>query len=391
MSEPRRSTPVPEIGGGSGAAPGRHNARLADVPPVDWRKPERRRECFHDFYEFHLRYGASPGGVYALMPWLRERYGWDDEQALWFAFLNGNTQNPVTSLLLHAQGSRPDDADAVVAYWQANYSRLAWDADRRYHKKSLARAIFSYLPLVEKDGQAAFWGSAARSGFSGMWYYATGIDSFGRLSAFSYLEYLRIMGVDFDCDDLMLGDMAGSRSHRNGLCIVTGLDHMDWHKSNPDFDGHYDRSVLSYLEAEAASLLSEARARAAGQPWERDVSYFTLESTLCTYKGWHRPNRRYAGVYWDMHYNRIVDAERAFDGDAAATELILSHYEARRDLLPEFLRIEDNAYDPGLHPLKQNHYRETGEVVVLGHEFPRYWSAFDEAVHDGSLPGAPFR
>jgi hypothetical protein len=363
---------------------------------TDWRKPERRREVFHDFYEFHLRHRSHPGCVYYLMPWLRERFGWDAEQALWFAFLNGNTQNPVTSLLLHDAGSRPSEADACVAFWNAHYKRLGWDTDRRHHKAAFERAVASYLGLLGHRTQEEFWKIHAEGGFPSAWVAAEAIESFGRLSSFSYLEYLRIMGVAVDCDRLFLDDMAGSRSHRNGLCIVTGLDHMDWHDSNPGFDGVYDRSVLSYLEAEGISLLGEALVRAAGRPWLRDVSYFTLESALCTYKSWHRPNRRYAGVYNDMLYDRIVSASARWsddpEGDIRVAQFIEeTFWAARADCLPAYLRLEDVPGDPGCIPAKQNHYRETGEVIMLGHEYPIYWSSFDQAVKEGSLPGAPFR
>ena len=57
--------------------------------------------------------------------------------------------------------------------------------------------------------------------------------SFGRLATFSYLEYLRIMRVGLDCDQLFLEDMSGSKSHRNGLAKVLGRDDLDWHNSNP--------------------------------------------------------------------------------------------------------------------------------------------------------------
>lgn len=353
---------------------------------TDWRLPERRREVFHDFYEFHLRHGAHPGCVYYLMPWLSERFGWDAEQRYWFAFLNGNTQHPITSLLLMQAGPDLAHADEAVRFWADHYKQLGWDTDRRYHKKSFDKAVASYLGLLGRRTQEEFWNAVAWDGWPTVWETGRSIETFGRLSAFSYLEYVRIMNGDFDCEDLFLEDMAGSRSHRNGLCIVTGLDHMDWHKSNPDFDGHYDRSVLSYLEAEGASLLAEAKKRAEGQPWEYDVSYFTLESTLCTYKGWHRPNRRYPGVYNDMLYDRIIASAAAWPDDPKTQTFICNTFwQARVESLPAVLRLEDNPCDPGLNPIKQNHYRETGEVIVLGHEYPKYWSSFDEQVKTGAL------
>ena len=46
---------------------------------TDWRLPEHRREVFLDFYEFHLRYRSHPGGVYYIMPYLKDRFGWSEE------------------------------------------------------------------------------------------------------------------------------------------------------------------------------------------------------------------------------------------------------------------------------------------------------------------------
>lgn len=358
------------------------------VAAPDLRLPEHRRETLLDFYAFHLKHRAHPGCVYYLMPYLRERYGWDPEEALWFAFLNGNTQNPVTSLILFRECPRPDGRIAeMLGFWQAAYSRLAWDTDRRYHKKNFGKAVASYLDLTGLHlgrTQADYWAEVAGLGFEGVWAATTSVESFGRLSAFSYGEYLRIMGVEFDCDTLFLDDMPGSRSHRNGLCIVSGLDHLDWHKSNPEFDGRYSRDVLQSLGLEAASLLADARARAAGRDYERDVSYFTLESALCTYKSWHRPNRRYPNVYNDMLHDRILAAEAAFpEGDFDEDFDVI--WNARQDCLPEYLLLEDTPGDPGVSPVKQNWYRETGEVVVMGRdpEFARYHSGFDDAVEAG--------
>lgn len=347
---------------------------------TDFRLREHRRSVFHDFYEFHLRHRAHPGCVYYLFPYLRRRYRWTNEEALWFAFLNGNTQNPITSLLLHRRGRTPADAEPMLAWYHENYRRLAFDTDRRYHKKALPDAVVGYRTLLDMSwNQHERWASIAERGWSALWQAANGIATFGRLSAWSYLEYLSIMGIPVDCTDLMLDDIPGSRSHRNGLCLVLGLDRYDWHKSNPDWPGGYPRDVLATLTMEGAALLDEARARARGRSWEADVNYLTLESTLCTYKGWHRPNRRYPGVYNDMLYYRIRAAQEAFPD-----EDLQVFWDARAECLPEHLRLEDCPNDPGLVPLKQNHYRMTGEVPVMGHDYDRYWSAFDDAVAAGA-------
>src|SRR5882762_10515015 len=67
---------------------------------MDFRKPEYRREVFLRFYEFQLKYRAHPGAVYFVLPYLYRMFRWDCEARLWFAFINGNTQNPVTSWII---------------------------------------------------------------------------------------------------------------------------------------------------------------------------------------------------------------------------------------------------------------------------------------------------
>ena len=200
--------------------------------------------------------------------------------------------------------------------------------------------------------------------------------SFGRLSTFSYLEYLRIMGLDLDCNHLFLEDMEGSKSHRNGLCKVIGRDDLDWHSSNPGFNGKYAPGVLTELAGVGESLLDESLRRAIGKDWEYDVSYFTLESALCTYKSWHRKNRRYPNVYNDMLHDRIVNAESRW-----LRPKLDVFWEARQDVLPANLRLEDNPLDVGCKPIKQNHYRLSGQVIMM----ERDWDCFENDYSNGYI------
>jgi hypothetical protein len=234
---------------------------------------------------------------------------------------------------------------------------------------------------MTKDRQLDFWYDRAEGGFPEMWKAATSIPTFGRLSAFSYLEYLRIMDIPFDCETLFLDDLSGSKSHRNGLCKVMGLDQFDWHDSNPSFDGKYPKDLIEFLTIAGENLRDDMWIRAKDKGYRGDVSYFTLESTLCTYKSWHRPNRRYPNVYNDMLYYRIKNVQEKWAGEDLGV-----FWQAREDNLPTHLRLEDNPHDPGLVPLKQNHYRLTGQVIMMDVEYPQYANDFNDAVREGRLP-----
>lgn len=310
------------------------------VAGSDFRLPEYRREVFLKFYQFQLDTLGSPGGVYLFLPFLRDKLGLSPDESMEFALLNGQTQNPMSSYLIWTGQIDPLKAD--------------FDTDRRYWRKA-------FWAVTERHGWD-YWLEAAAQGWDEVWRRATAIPTFGRLSAWSFIEYLAIMGIPIDAPTLMLHDINGSRSHRNGLCLVLGLDQYDWHRSNPGFDGKYPSWLIQELEREGKFLLRDAE-QAGAVP-----SNLTLESALCTYKGWHRPNRRYPNVYHDMAYERIKKYEdRGYD---------MSLFWAARGQLPEYLRLEAAPYDPGLCRAKQNWYRETGEVIMMEHEYPELQNRF---------------
>lgn len=356
---------------------------------MDFRDIKYRREVFLRFYDFHLTYNSHPGGVYFAFPWLAARHEMTFEDKLWFAFINGCSQNVVTTYLIWKRFPKLSELtlSELEFWWNEHQYKFkagsGWDTDRKYFKigkTGFPQCVASYMKCVEQFGsQEAMFASLCKKGeehkyenFDRVWdYVRTHFLSFGRLSAFSYLEYLRIQGLNIDCSSLFLDDIKGSKSHRNGLCKVLGRDDLDWYDvedtHNPDFKG-YSKEVLAWLKEEGDLLLAEAKERFAHHG---DVSFFTLESTLCCYKSWHRPNRRYPNVYMDMMYNRIKYAEQEWEIE------LDEFWEMRRDCLPKHLRLEDNPADPGLSKEKQNYYRLYGTPVMMSKEHPCFANEFD--------------
>lgn len=342
---------------------------------IDFRLPEYRREVFHKFYEFHLKYKAHPGAVYYLFPYIEQQNSLDKEQMLWLAYINGNTQNPVMSWLVFKRYPSPEEfiEKSGKKWFNENWGRLQWDMDRRYQKKSFPDNVEWYWQETAVHTQVGYFGldTDKQADFQKCWHKVrNGFPTFGRLSAFSYLEYLRIVGMNIDCDDLFLEDISGSKSHRNGLAIVLGRNDLDF-RGNPS----YQPGQIEWLTAEAKQLLEEAKARSRGKNWEHDVSYFTLESALCTYKSWHRPNRRYPNVYNDMLYNRIRWAEEHWPEEDFGI-----FWRARAFYLPSYLCLENNPRDPGLSKLKQNFYLETGCPVMMSKDYPEFDNEFDRSI-----------
>ena len=348
-------------------------------PGMDFRKPEHRREVFLRFYEFHLKYRSHPGAVYYVMPYLAQKYNWDTEQKLWFAFINGCTQNPLTSWVLFNKFPNVHETTFEnMEKWHREYWRnLDYDTDRRYQKGHFVTMVEDYKKHLDGKTQEEFFNGLARTddpyqNFKNVWdYVKKEFHMYGRLSTFSYLEYLKIMGLNIDCNDLFIYDKSGSKSHRNGLCVVNGRDDLDWKKDTEIHEaGGHNKEIMQWCEIQGKELLEDAVKRFKGTDFFHDVNYFTLESTLCCYKSWHRVNRRYPNVYNDMFYDRIKKAETRNWKEIDGSEINFKDFwDARKEYLPEHLRLEDNPDDPGLAKIKQNWYRKTGEVVMMDEEF----------------------
>lgn len=354
---------------------------------MDFRHPKYRREVFKRFYEFHNKYLAHPGFVYAAIPYFMKKLGVEErsEAILWLCFINGVTQNIVTTETIFNEFPEvPKDSrgvEKIHKYVMDHWKQLQWDQDRKYTKAKMGTIVQSYVDNIAKHGgsQDAMFkqftdSDDVKKNFRKMWDFVfNNFFLFGRLSTFSYLEYLRLAGVPIDCDSLFLDDISGSKSHRNGLCKILGRDDLDWHDTeNPEFDGGYTSEVMQWLVKEGDTLLEEMKK----ERYHKDVSFFTMESCMCAFKSFFRKNRRYPGVYLDMHHDRIKRAELEWGDKKSFGE----QWRMRGQYLPYYLKLEDKPNDPGLKPEKQNYFRETGKIIQMSNDDPVFANAFDDMI-----------
>jgi hypothetical protein len=343
----------------------------------DWRLPENRREAFLRFYGFHLKYKSHPGMVYSFLPAIAEAYDLDEDGKAWLAWLNGNTQNPAMSLLLLEAAPTHHQWQRAVDFWNEHFKLMDFDTDRRHQKSKFGEATEKWYALTNGSSPAVEWYMAGNDGWEEAWRYSNSQPYMGRLSAWSMMEYARILlgdGVP-DMGSWLLEDKSGSRSHRNGIAVVAGYDATYWEADVPDMLG-----IVDDLNKFADNLLNEAEFRFRKEPFFNDIGRLTMESALCTYKSWHKPNRRYPNVYADMAYNRLKKAEARFG--AGRFDIL---WEARRRDLPDYLRLEDNLCDPGLVPMKQNHYLNSGQVIMMEREYDDMDSSFAHRVSLGEF------
>lgn len=353
---------------------------------VDWRAGDRRREVFQRSYTFSLEYRNLPGMVYSMLPAVADAFDLDSDGRAWLAWLNGNTQNVVTSMLLLEAAPRWQDWSKAVEFFNENFKALEFDTDRRHQKTKFPDATKKWIAGLLDSGNspASVWDfEDGQTAFR----YAMAQPYMGRISAWSYMEFVRILlgpNIVPDVDGWYLYE-SSSRSHRNALCMLSGYDEA-WGWDREQAEMPMILGIMDDLDALAEDLLQEADGRNAVFTPPDDLGHhplvarLTLESALCTFKSWHKPDRRYPNVYADMMYQRIKKAE------ARLNRSLNLLWGIRLATLPEPLRLEDNPGDPGLSSIKQNWFRETGEIHYLHMLFPDMKpSGFETAVAAGEF------
>lgn len=326
---------------------------------TDYRDKTNRKAYFTGLYAMHLQHRVHPGLVYIYLPGLVKLHRLDAEDTLWLAFLNGITQNPITTWRMFQElptcpppgSSLISDPGDFTEWFNSEWATLAFDTDRQKNKRLTLAAIRGYVQLVAEAGsqQALYAGKT----YTEAWQTAERIPSFGRLSAFSYLEYVHLLGYGPGSDDLFFGDREGSRSHRNGMLFLHGFDELVWDKRLPNgCTGKYKDlpGMAASMTIQSDRFLDGLRA---DQPDLPDVGYNTYESALCAFKNSFF-GRRYPGVYADMGFDRIQWYEER--GTEYGTSVFR---EMREESLPDWLRIEtENKPLPRAERAKQ--FPETG-------------------------------
>jgi Alpha-glutamyl/putrescinyl thymine pyrophosphorylase clade 2 len=200
---------------------------------MDFRRPEYRREVFLRFYEYSVRYRIHPGSVYFIQPFLVSSCRMTREERLWYMFLEGCSLNPVTAFTIWKRfpSLTKLNLSALSKYFDERYTLFEWDVDRRYQKKDFVASVESYYTLMTRYGlKQADWyeeqwgdGTIREERWEKIWKAITrDFTTFGRMTLFGFIEQLRLLGEPYDCPSLMLDDISGSRSHRNGLLKVLG-------------------------------------------------------------------------------------------------------------------------------------------------------------------------
>ena len=264
---------------------------------MDYRLKENRRESFIRWYAWSLKYKDCDPAVW-MTNYLNTRYEHNDEQRLWLCWLYGNTYHLPTAWIL--MNEFPDfelaTVDRMTDWNTANYKRLRYQTDTKWNKGHLPIMFASYQKFIgdrsQREVMESYYGNTEEQSFDNLW---TGVkDSlhkFGRYSTWFYLQHLRhTAGVRICPTSLMLDDYSGSRSHRNGLLLASGLD--------DDYDRKLSAQEYKNLEQFSKEIITEMKERF--PEVSNQIDFFTMETCLCSYKKIFRAHHgRYLGYYND--------------------------------------------------------------------------------------------
>jgi hypothetical protein len=279
---------------------------------MDYRLKENRRESFIRWYAWSLKYKDCDPAVW-MTNYLNKRYEHNDEQRLWLCWLYGNTYHLPTAWIL--MNEFPDfelaTVDRITEWNTANYKRLRYQTDTKWNKGHLPDMFASYQKFIgdrsQREVMESYYGHTEEQSFDNLW---TGVkDSlhkFGRYSTWFYLQHLRhTAGVRICPTSLMLDDYSGSRSHRNGLLLASGLD--------DDYDRKLSAQEYQNLEQFSKEIIIEMKERF--PELSSQIDFFTMETCLCSYKKIFRAHHgRYLGYYNDRVAEEInqVSADNWF-------------------------------------------------------------------------------
>lgn len=340
---------------------------------VDYRDPVMRKEAFLAYYEAMLQAGELHQQL-RLVDWAIQMDELSSaervEKKLWASFLWGATYNlPGMWAILNRYPTPPKSIDEFKAWYDSVFDRMRFDTDCRYRKAKMVQCVRSYCQAIAARGQfntlnAMLSNDPAdmHANFDKLWQWADGIKYFGRLANWNYVEAVAITMNRYwsiDSPDLMLEDVAGSESNRNGVAWVIGREDLSTHHGKTALQRPLSPSQMRFLIDSSTELYYEAHTRLGLSV--HGLSMLNFETALCWAKKMMSrvTNSRYLG--WD--------ADRTFDEleylSEAWPEVDLEPiWSARVALVPITLRCETfpDSWGRGVNKNRMKSFFERGEL-----------------------------
>ena len=268
---------------------------------------EQRKEEFIKWFGNSVLIDDCDPALYMTNYFFR-RFEFNKEQKLWLCWLYGTTYHFPTAYIIWNEF--PDmelvGVERLREWEKENKHRLRYQTDTRWNKGKLADQFLSYKKWVgDRTQMQAFQQHMTDNpirNYQSLWNQASTWHQFGRFSIWFYLQTLKhCAGINLDAVDLLLGDKAGSRAHRNGLCYALGRDEL--------VDANISCEMITELEDGARELLIETKKRFSMLGGHIDL--FAMETVCCSfYKLFRDHKTRYLGYYLDRQAQEIRKVEQ---------------------------------------------------------------------------------
>ena len=314
-----------------------------------------REEVFLDWFLWSLKYGDCDPSIW-MINYLFERMEFNIEQKLWFTWIYGNTYNLPCTWVIWNEFPDFENADVErIKIWQdKNYANIKYQTDTKWNKGHLHEMFISYKKLISKNQRIFFKGIMTKDPIKNYHvlydYIVKNFHKFGRYIAWFYLQTLRSnCNLLIEPDSLLFLDK-GSESHRNGMFYAVGKDEFVDKKYSDLTENDFQ-----YLEDRAKVILEKVK------KVYPNVSYFTMETVLCSFKKIFREHHiRWKGYYLARQLDDIQKFEK-LNWKGIDWDLL---YQARKEILhPDLLNMNmkymkknELFYNGGLitNPIKNN-------------------------------------
>lgn len=275
-----------------------------------------RREMFIEYY-------VNSSDVMDIDPniWLAnyivDRMELNDEQILWFCFLNSITYHLPTAYLIINEFPDLENVDIprLTHWWKEAQVNCPFQTDKLKQRKFLPETVESYQKLVngsQKDYFDNLFGYDSNLNFQTLWDETyIPIKHFGRFSVWNWAQTLnQIAGYEIEPSTLLLGQKS-SESHTHGLCLAFDKDEWAHKERYTDENGKRQKRVHKFTDDEREFLESESRLLKEDLKKHKIyVDNFNIETVACAYKKIFRENdSRYVGYYLDRQSKDIIDIE----------------------------------------------------------------------------------
>jgi hypothetical protein len=276
---------------------------------------KNRKEEFKTFYKNSLSVNDIDPNIW-MSNYLVDRLELNENQILWFCFLNSITYHLPTAYLIINE--YPDlelvDEIRIKEWWNNIQSKCPFQRDKLKQRKYLPETIISYQKLVKEKGQKKFFdeilNTTPEENFNKLWNELyKNIYQFGRFSVWNWSQMLKqVAGYEIEPTSLFLGD-DNAESHTHGLCYALGKD--EWAKKERYTEnGKRKKIVHKFSKEDVAFLNKETDIIIKELQEEVFVDKFMIETISCAFKKIFRDNdSRYVGYYLDRQAEDIISIE----------------------------------------------------------------------------------